>query len=132
MNIPTWWKLTVSILSIDFSKSFSVYNIWSAAILLQHKVDYDRSKTHTFHINNNTEHKLFWPTSVSGPRKSNLVGQFYHTFSMGESLIICNDVSVYNKYLVNFTYLLWALNFTLKFQPTWLWWNLRGAIGRWL
>ncbi len=30
----TWWKLTVSILSIDFSRSFSEYSIWSEDMLL--------------------------------------------------------------------------------------------------
>ena len=30
----TWWKLMVSILSMDFSRSFSVYSICSVAMLL--------------------------------------------------------------------------------------------------
>ena len=39
--------------------------------------------------------------------QSNLVGQICYTFSLGESLTICNNVSIFNK---------WPFNFNTYFQ----------------
>ena len=54
-------------------------------------------------------HHFIWPISVYGWTQFSLVGQIYCTFSMRESLTICNNITISNKWPANFKRLFWSL-----------------------
>ena len=51
------------------------------------------------------------PSLVHGWMKSNLVGLTYCIFSVVESLTICSSVTISNKWLTNFKYLFWTMEY---------------------